>query len=312
MQNASTRRYIDIEGPSGNSGAIIQQWNYHTGNQAKWNIEHVSGSGGYVRLKSVYSNLYIGVDSSDTSSIKQYNTQNDYTLWLLDRTSAGNLILKCKATESTGIVLSVPLTANSNGTDLTQISYTDNSNYRDEWTLKPLNYSFAVNHYIDDGYEIRFNSTGQDVVEYQNICSEILLQLFGVETTYTVSSYYSCADTCTGTPTTISDTTASCTHTNIDHKTRLSIKNNIVSQFNAGDDTTAKIAWTGHVLESRSSCSYSSQHIIIMTIGMVTNALNNPIFLSDYPLTESTFVGKMLNLNTSLQAFNSVFDKTSK
>lgn len=122
---------------------------------------------------------------------------------------------------------------------------------------------------------IRFNSTGQDVVEYQNICSEILLQLFGVETTYTVSSYYSCADTCTGTPTTISDTTASCTHTNIDHKTRLSIKNNIVSQFNAGDDTTAKIAWTGHVLESRSSCSYSSQHIIIMTIGMVTNALND-------------------------------------
>ena len=48
-----------------------------------------------------------------------------------------------------------------------------------------------------------------------------------------------------------------------------------MSLYNAGNDTTAKIAWTGHVLESRSSCSYSSQHVIIMTIGMVTDNSNN-------------------------------------
>lgn len=146
IQNASTGKYVDIKGPSTSEGAIIHQWQYHTGNQAKWNIEHVSNSGGYVRLKSVYSNLYIGVDSSDTSVIRQYSTQNDYTLWKIDRTTFGNLVFKCKATESSGIVLSVPLTANSNGTNLTQLTYTDDSNTRDEWYLVDKVISY-VNYY---------------------------------------------------------------------------------------------------------------------------------------------------------------------
>lgn len=34
--------------------------------------------------------------------------------------------------------------------------------------------------------------------------------------------------------------------------------------------------------------------------------------LSNYPLTQSTFVGKMLNSDTYLQTFNTVFDKSSK
>ena len=135
IQNVSTDKYVDIEGPSKNSGAIIQQWQYHSGKQEKWNIEHVSDSNGYVRLRSVYSNLYIGVDSTNTASIKQYSTQSDYTLWKIDRTATGNLVFKCKATESSGLVLSVPFTANSNGTDLTQVSYVDDENTRDEWWL---------------------------------------------------------------------------------------------------------------------------------------------------------------------------------
>ena len=36
------------------------------------------------------------------------------------------------------------------------------------------------------------------------------------------------------------------------------------------------------------------------------------LMLSDYPLAESTFVGKMLNSNTALQSLNGVFDKTLK
>ena len=146
IQNASTGKYIDIEGPSQNVGAIIQQWQYHTGNQEKWQIEHVPNSGGYVRLKSLYSNLYIGVDSSDSSLIKQYSTQNDHTLWKIERSTTGNLIFTCKATESANTVLSVPLSSNSNGTNLTQLTYTDNSNTRDEWYLVKKVISY-VNYY---------------------------------------------------------------------------------------------------------------------------------------------------------------------
>ncbi len=146
IQNAGTEKYIDVEGPSTASGAIIQQWQFHTGNSEKWTLQHVSGSGGYVRLKSVLSNLYLGVDSSNTASIKQYSTQNDYTLWKIERTSAGNQMLICKATESSGLVLSVPLSSNINGTDLTQLSYTENTNYRDEWYINKKVVSF-VNYY---------------------------------------------------------------------------------------------------------------------------------------------------------------------
>ena len=48
-----------------------------------------------------------------------------------------------------------------------------------------------------------------------------------------------------------------------------------MSLYNAGNDTTSKVAWTGHVLESRHSFSYPSQHVIVMSIGMVTDASNN-------------------------------------
>lgn len=146
IQNVSTTKYIDVEGPSLNSGAIIQQWKFHTGTQEKWIIEHVSNSNGYIRLKSVYSNLYLGVDSNNTSVIRQYSSLNDYTLWKIERTSSNNSTLTCKATELSEIVLAVPLTSNINGTDLTQIAYTDDSNYRDEWYIvnKVISY---VNYY---------------------------------------------------------------------------------------------------------------------------------------------------------------------
>ena len=136
IQNVATEKYIDIEGPSTSSGAIIHQWEYHGEDQEKWIVEYVSDSGDYWRLKSVFSNLYLGVDSSNTSVIRQYSEQNDYTLWKLERTSSGNVKFVCKATESSGKVLSVPLNSNSDGLDLTQLEYTNNTNYIDEWKLE--------------------------------------------------------------------------------------------------------------------------------------------------------------------------------
>lgn len=210
IQNASTGKYIDIEGPSKNAGAIIQQWQFHTGNQEKWNIEHVANSGGYVRLKSVYSNLYIGVDSSNTSSIKQYGTQNDYTLWKIDRSTSGNLVFRCKATETSGVVLSVPLTANSNGTNLTQITYSDDSNSRDEWCLYRLS-GYTVN--VSVLYDIAYSNRHNDA--YSRINAQILklqekyMQDIGIMVNdVSLTSFSSYADTyCT------TNHTVECSHT---------------------------------------------------------------------------------------------------
>ena len=209
VQNASTEKYIDIKGPSTSEGAIIHQWQYHTGNQAKWNIEHVSNSGGYIRLKSAYSNLYIGVDSSDTSVIKQYSTQNDYTLWKIDRTAIGNLVFTCKATESSGVALSVPLTANSNGTNLTQITYTDNTDDKDEWHLYKLSgYTVNVSVIYDYAYSNRYSNASSRISNQILALQEKYMQDFGIVVNAVSPTLFSCyADTyCT------TDPTVQCTH----------------------------------------------------------------------------------------------------
>ena len=44
-------------------------------------------------------------------------------------------MLTNKMASNTGTVLAVPLNENQNGTDLKQITYTNNDNYRDEWRI---------------------------------------------------------------------------------------------------------------------------------------------------------------------------------
>ena len=154
IQNAATERFIEVEGPSTASGAYIQQWQYHGNNSEKWLVEHVSNSDGYIRLKSVYSGLYMGVDSSNTSVIRQYSTQNDYTLWRLDRTERDNLRLACKATASNNIALAVPSATSGNGINLTQLAYVDTNEDEviyDEWNCVKQVLSFV--HYYDSSFD---------------------------------------------------------------------------------------------------------------------------------------------------------------
>ncbi len=135
LQNAGSIKYMDIENSSFDSGAAIQQWEYLRSTQEQWQVEHVANSGGYVRFKSVYSNLYLGVDPQNTTLVKQYSAANDYTLWLIDRTERGNLQIMCKYTFGGTYALSVPSSSQSNGTNLVQAVYTNDANCYDEWRL---------------------------------------------------------------------------------------------------------------------------------------------------------------------------------
>ena len=142
IQNAGTERYMDVEGPSTAEGAIIQQWDFHTGKQAKWRI--TKQSDGYYTIQSVYSDKYVGVENGylyDGVPIKQYasNTGTN-TRWGFSISSSGNYIITAKSTGTENRVLSVPLDANGNGTDLIQRTYSNDSNYRDEWILNSYDY----------------------------------------------------------------------------------------------------------------------------------------------------------------------------
>ena len=148
IQNVGTGRYIDVEGPSTAEGAIIQQWDFHTGNQEKWIITRQSD--GYYTIQSLYSGKYIGVENSSiysNAAIKQYSSISEAgTRWGFSISSRGNYIITAKSAGTNDRVLSVPLDANSNGTDLIQYTYSNDANLRDEWKLFSLNMKY-INYY---------------------------------------------------------------------------------------------------------------------------------------------------------------------
>ncbi len=146
FSNAETGKYSDIEGSSTNNDAIIEQRDYTANQTQKWRVYHDAYSVGYIRLRSVHSAKYLAIDSIDNSIIEQTNASSDYSLWKLDWTATGNVVLICKATEDNNMVLSVPLNQNSNGTNLTMLAYTDDSNYNDEWYILDRVLSY-VNYY---------------------------------------------------------------------------------------------------------------------------------------------------------------------
>ena len=215
IQNAQYQQYVNVMGPSMNEGTIIHQLGFSTENRFKWEIEHVEGSGGYIRFKSLYSGLYIGVDPSNSLRIRQYSTTSDNTLWRFELLDNYAVKIICKASESSGTVLSAPLNAGSGvGEWLTQRAYTDDSDYSDEWYLHmfrdasfvalPENYdrsSFFGNAlgYIETiGYTNNFNNhnfvnlgtTKNQLLGYMS-CSKItLIRTHGSPTVVEVTDGY--------------------------------------------------------------------------------------------------------------------------
>ena len=143
IQNVGTGKYIDLESASMSEGGIIQQWAFHTGTQAQWVFEIAYG--GFFYIKSLRSGMYVGIDPSNNTSVKQYAAKSNYTTWRLKKTTSGNFTFANYMTESSGVVLSAPTSTSGNGDDLTMLAYVSDTNYRDEWKIKvPCNNSYSL------------------------------------------------------------------------------------------------------------------------------------------------------------------------
>lgn len=271
IQNVHSSQYIDIEGPSTAEGADLQQWAFSSATQKRWIAEKVENSGGYVRFKSVYSGLYMGVNSGNTSLIEQYAAQNDYTLWKLDRTSKGNIKFICKATESSGKVLAPLNNGTSNGIDLTQTNYVNDTSYLDEWKVYPIKYSATVFNRYDYGYPVRYNETPAQSIEkinyYTIAITERLMQTIGLVVDFGGTTYYnSPIDQCKGTVTSENIDTL-CAHTGDTHTERGTVLRSFRSMF-PGNNTTTNILWTCHKIEGSNSCSwYNCVYIFTAVLG---------------------------------------------
>ena len=130
VQNVATGRYMEVESASTANGGIVQQWQFHTGNQAQWIFE--LGGGGYFKIKNVNSGKYLGVDPDTNAYVRQYSNISDYALWKITETAQGNYKFTRKSNSK---ALSSPSSSSENGADLVMIIYGNNTNYRDEWKI---------------------------------------------------------------------------------------------------------------------------------------------------------------------------------
>ena len=178
IKNVATEKFMDVEGPSTSEGAIIQQWGFSTARQKTWTL--AIDSDDYYTIKSVYSGKYLGVDPDDTSIVRQYTSTSDYTKWSIELTSSGKYKLKCKALENTDYVLATPSATSGNGINLTMVTYTHDTNYRDEWEC-------FENIYFKD-LTIYMNENGLPQIQ-PNWAKEYLSRL---DYTYSVVSGASC------------------------------------------------------------------------------------------------------------------------
>lgn len=271
MKNMSSGKVVDIDGPGAQEW--IHQWTFHAGSQSKWTIQKQSD--GYYTIRSEYgSKYYIGISNTSVGSnnIKLYSNISDSTRWKIYQNSAGELLFEPK--NAPGRILNAP---NNNTAAKLQLAWAVSIQKNSKWKNFEHKYNYTIKNYYDQGYDVRFSNASSLMAEYQAVCSNIFLEVFGIGTSSSIQSYTSCADDCTGTPVTIGDTTTGCSgwHLFVNHKSSNQIRSDLISQFGNGTTTTSRVAWTGHLLDTGSSNSVSSSHTVVMTIGMVTDGSNN-------------------------------------
>lgn len=130
FRNMESGLYVDIEGLSMTEGTSIEESEFVGDEKQQWIVEHVADEAGYVRIKSVYSGLYIGSDYM-WSAVNQYDDVTDDTLWRFEQTATENAKLVNKAT---GKVMSSNSWSTTGG-DLTTETYTADGAYWDEWEV---------------------------------------------------------------------------------------------------------------------------------------------------------------------------------
>lgn len=184
IQNVATDRYIKC--PSYVVGASLCQNNYDCSHAMRWSV--TCGTDGYYTIQSLYNNLYMGIDPSDTTLVKQYVTESNYTKWIPIETNAGNYILVCKATESTNDVLAVP----SMGEDvaLTQVSYVIDNDYKDEWCFIEIEQAYSIGGDFFEGGDVTTSADRWDSYGYNSyylldpVISELTYDVLNSEVVY--------------------------------------------------------------------------------------------------------------------------------
>ncbi|GEM_PF-7004699 len=182
FKNAGTQKYMDIEGPAAGSGTQIHQWDLHGDTSQRWDVQFVSND--HYKIQSVYSGLYLSVANNSTAQDAAI-VQNSFDwlngqLFKFERTAAGNIKITPKTGSANNRVLAVGWSvANTNGVNIEQRNYSEDSNYIDEWIAEKRVDRYILRSFISENISGSGRSLA-DIVSYNQIVSGMLNRSFGV------------------------------------------------------------------------------------------------------------------------------------
>lgn len=254
IQNCGTSKYISIENNLQTNNEILQIGSFFTGDRIQWQIEWQFSN--YYLVKSVHSNLYLGVNPNEPSSLLQIPITDYYTTWEIEKTSSGNFKMACTGNNSYNNSLGASYNSNADSISLTQVYYDNDDNYNDEWNLREIKYTATINNYYDLGYLQRYNQNENEAInsinEYSLAVAERYMELFGLYVNYGDAVYYeSSADICKLSIQN-ADVDTLCPHQETNHTDRNTLLNDF-KQNNEINVGCTNILWSGHRITSEAA-----------------------------------------------------------
>lgn len=146
IKNKEVGKYMQIDDNTSpqydESGAKMELWDYDGGDHQKWNFIHVGD--GYYKCISVKSGLALSVQSGETNSNEQYLIQDTNSTisrkkWKITKSPSGAYVFRPQSGESYTTDWSMCAGDQflwiTDGLNVEQKAYTNDSDYKDEWIL---------------------------------------------------------------------------------------------------------------------------------------------------------------------------------
>ena len=158
IKNKGSSRYLQIDNNQApnysNSGSFMEQHEINGQSHQHWTF--ISLENGYHKIISAKSGLALSIKTGETSTDGAKVVQETYTgdsrqQWKITEAESGGLIIKARSSEGYSGNLVMAVGIGGDGTNIKQLKYDNDTDYKDEWVLMQNNL-FRYSHYYDDSF----------------------------------------------------------------------------------------------------------------------------------------------------------------
>ena len=308
LENQQTGCYAGVLESEIGGNAHVKQWNWGEDYLLKWTFTNLEG--GYYSIKLTIpdpnTSYYLGVSNDSTglnaNVVLRTGTLTDGMKWKIEETDVGAYILIPKTGEANDYILATSTTSSTGGAILQQGAYMGNNNsYCDEWMICNFDYRCNVNHYYDEGFELRYQNAelppDKRIRQYHNEVDKRLMRMFGIHLAGRYEAITSEADKFKGTVT--ADNINQTYQNYPDQLTTDGLRSSVNYE---GTKWEKLVIWTGHILNyNMTSDSNLLRHSVVMTPHHTTTGSPNYILIPEEKV-------KMHNIYSFMHEMSHQFD----